>query len=183
MKIDRTEAMALARRKLPVAVGPRGSKAPPVEVRSVKEMPPEPGPEAGELEYHALRDPDGNWTREGLEHAIRAGGSVMHHGTIVERLEDLPTEEELAASNAQRLDAKAARIGAEMAKMSVELAKTQADKTGAEEGAKSSWKEFSARARDEEKRLAKGAEPAAKEAPPAAHASHPPAGPHKPKKE
>ena len=122
MQIDRDEALELCRRKMPVLT--TGGGRPTREVRSLKEMPPEPGDDydGPPLEYHRLRDDHGNWTRAGMEHAIRSGGSVMHRGQVIERIEDLPDEAELAAGDAPRLEAQAKRIDAEIAKLSAQRA-------------------------------------------------------------
>jgi hypothetical protein len=44
----------------------------------------------------AVRDAKGKLTRHGMEEAIRNGGSVIHNGVVVSRLDQLPSEAELA---------------------------------------------------------------------------------------
>lgn len=46
--------------------------------------------------------PGGVLTREGMEAAIRAGGSVMHDGRVIDTLDDLPDAAELAAGDENR---------------------------------------------------------------------------------
>lgn len=92
MKIDRKEAIKQA---------PRGVLFQGRELRSSKEFPAE----AEGQEFTAMRDASGNLTRAGMEHVIATGGSVMHNGTLLERVDDLPAEEDLAAGDSRRLDA------------------------------------------------------------------------------
>lgn len=45
------------------------------------------------------RDSDHRLTRRGMEAVIRAGGSVMHNGRFVSRVEELPSQADLAKGN------------------------------------------------------------------------------------
>lgn len=125
MQVERDEAIALLRRGIPVlATGPVGTPSGVRELRSAKDVPREPDDthEGRPLEFHRLRDDSGNWTRAGMEHAIRSGGSVMHRGTVIERVEDLPGEAELAAADQTRLRAEAERIDGQIAELAARRA-------------------------------------------------------------
>jgi hypothetical protein len=56
-----------------------------------------------------------------MEHIIRSGESVMIHGKVITRVEDLPSETDLAAGDTVRLDAEEARLNAEIAQRAAEL--------------------------------------------------------------
>lgn len=46
----------------------------------------------------------GKITRQGMEHVIRGGGSVLHNGRIIAQAQDLPSEVDLAGTDAAALD-------------------------------------------------------------------------------
>jgi hypothetical protein len=83
-------------------------------VRVVRDLPPqrEDGPA---VEGVVMRTPDGRLTRAGMEQVVRAGGGVLHNGAVIDKFDELPTEEEIVAGDAQREYALANDIDAQMA--------------------------------------------------------------------
>lgn len=69
---------------------------------------------------------DGKLTRAGMEHAIRAGGSVIHDGRVVSRIEDLPTEAQLAKGNTAAEDAALNNINRQRAELDAQEAQLKA---------------------------------------------------------
>jgi hypothetical protein len=63
--------------------------------KNVKELPPNPA-DGSELEGTVTYDAQGRLTREGMELAIKRGGSVLHEDRPVNDLEALPTAADLA---------------------------------------------------------------------------------------
>jgi hypothetical protein len=87
-------------------------------------------------EFVLLYDELGNLTREGMELTVREGGGVLVGGAnpenvIVTSLEDLPTEEALAAGDSE----KTARLAAELDKQIADLESRKARLAGAQPAA------------------------------------------------
>lgn len=68
-------------------------------------------------EFTRTRNDDGTMTRAEMETIIRNGGSVMHHGAIIDNVDDLPDEVQLAAGDVDRLEAEAERLEREGQRM------------------------------------------------------------------
>ena len=100
---------------------------------------------AGDGTFVATRHDNGHFTRDGLEQIIRSGGSVSHGGVIIDRLEDLPPDAELAAGDVARLEAireqqqesirrlqeEQERVNAELERARAATAKAAAEKAAA----------------------------------------------------
>jgi hypothetical protein len=79
-------------------------------------------PEADEFQAVVARSADGRLTRAGMENAIRTGGSVLHGGEVLTRVEDLPEDDQLAQSHQQQQQALAAQYDAQMAAIAAQKA-------------------------------------------------------------
>jgi hypothetical protein len=128
MKINRQTAVEHLRTGWPVLVGGR-------LVERVRDLPP--APEEGQPEpagvYVATRHPSGHFTHDGLKAVIESGGSVLHHGVVIERVDDLPAEEDLAAGDTKRLNAVEDEIDRQMATLAAQRAKVQRERQRAGE--------------------------------------------------
>lgn len=108
---------------------PKGVDAGPVEATSrpvrVGAVPVGDDPSAGApVTPTALPRPkDGKLTRAHMEEAIRAGGSVLHDGEIIAKVEDLPDEADLAAGDAEREAAVAAALDEQIARLAAQRAR------------------------------------------------------------
>jgi hypothetical protein len=67
--------------------------------------------------------PDGTLTRQEMEKVLRDNGSVMHQGRVIDKVEDLPQEADLARAHPAAARAAAARIDADIARLAAERAK------------------------------------------------------------
>jgi hypothetical protein len=67
--------------------------------------------------------PDGTLTRQEMEKVLRENGSVMHQGRVIDKVEDLPAEADLARAHPAAARAAAARIDADIARLAAERAK------------------------------------------------------------
>lgn len=74
-----------------------------------------------------IYDEHGKLTREGMERVIKDGGSVMLGHRLVTRVDDLPSEAQLAQGDAVRAKAAAERIQAQIAALQADLAMVSAD--------------------------------------------------------
>jgi hypothetical protein len=106
-----------------------------VEVNGRRVLHPRDLPKEAEdgpaVEGVVVFDAAGRMTREGMEHTIRSGGSVLLRDArgdsrVIARLDDLPGEEELAAGDEKRLAAHAASLDAQMAALAAERARVTA---------------------------------------------------------
>jgi hypothetical protein len=91
--------------------------------KSVKELPPDRGdtPIEGTVTY----DREGRLTREGMELAIKRGGSVLHEDRPVNDLEALPTAADLAKHDAVRSQRERQHLLDRRAQLDAELAKLE----------------------------------------------------------
>lgn len=60
-----------------------------------------PGGDAPHPRGEPRRDARGNLTRAGMEQVIREGGSVLHNGRVIGRVEALPSDADLAVGDEQ----------------------------------------------------------------------------------
>lgn len=86
----------------PNAPKPPAGPTPPANPNAPKPPAPNAPPAAAAPEPAAPAQPhhrDGRLTRAGMEHVIRSGGSVLHEGRTLTRVEELPSEAALAAGD------------------------------------------------------------------------------------
>lgn len=75
-------------------------------------------------------------TREQMEQAIARGGSVLHQGRIISRVQDLPSAAELAEGDPERESATANSLQQQIADLQAQLAKLQEPKAAGKTAAK-----------------------------------------------
>lgn len=73
-------------------------------------------------------------SRSEMEAVISGGGSVLHGGRIITRVQDLPSEAELAQGNPDATQAAQARLEAEVARLQEQLARLQQQPPAAPSG-------------------------------------------------
>lgn len=120
----------------PDAAAPAAATAPhPVVPPPAAAAPPPPGPAPALVAPSATatappaagnRTPDGKLTRYGMEQVIRSGGSVLHDGVVRARIEDLPTEAQLAKGNTAAEDAALNNINRQRAELDAQEAQLRA---------------------------------------------------------
>lgn len=93
MKINHSEAKAHVAQSHSVAYVAPGERSRRLDKKSA--FPDE----KTEGDYFLLVDERGNLTHSAMELAIREGGSVMHHGEVIDKLADLPEESALVKGN------------------------------------------------------------------------------------
>lgn len=81
-----------------------------------------PAPAPAPAKPAAVRDDKGRLTRHGMEQAIRGGGSVLHDGRTITRVQDLPSEAELAQGDTAAEEAARASIAERQAQLDRERA-------------------------------------------------------------
>jgi hypothetical protein len=75
--------------------------------------------------YIATRHQDGHHTRAGLVHVIQSGGGVLHNGSVITDINELPAEATLASGDLARLAAVKQQQDAEAAKIKEAQAATE----------------------------------------------------------
>jgi hypothetical protein len=126
VKISREDAEKHLRAGRPVAFypdegAPRTLDPPAGRRAGKRERVPLPAEDA-EGQYLLLRDEKGALTRAGMEHAIRTGGAVMHDGDVIESVDDLPSEAELARGDERRTEQVRQSLDAQMAALAAQRA-------------------------------------------------------------
>lgn len=72
----------------------------------------------------------GMMSRAEMEQVIRSGGSVLHQGSVITRLELLPSEADLARGNPEQEAAVAEGLRAQLAELQAQLERLQAGGRG-----------------------------------------------------
>jgi hypothetical protein len=99
--------------------------------RRARELPPVPAEGDDNLEGVVIRDAAGKLTHAGMEWTIQHGGGVMIGGQVITRLDDLPSEAELARGNEAAEAALAASLDAQIAALSAQRASVGQGKAAA----------------------------------------------------
>jgi hypothetical protein len=86
-------------------------------VRHARTLPPDV-PDAP-VEGTVTRTPDGRLTHEGMLLALQEGGAVLHMGEVLDKADQLPAPEEVAAGDEQRVAALSNDIDAQIAALQV----------------------------------------------------------------
>jgi hypothetical protein len=94
-------------------------------IRKARQLPPDPDPASGRPRVTGVvvRDPDGRLTREGMEHAVRTGGSVLMAGEVHTDLSALPSAADLARDDERRASQERDNLLKQRAALDAELAK------------------------------------------------------------
>jgi hypothetical protein len=94
-------------------------------IRKARQLPPDPDPASGRPRVTGVvvRDPDGRLTREGMEHAVRTGGSVLLAGEVHTDLSALPSAADLARDDERRASQERDNLLKQRAALDAELAK------------------------------------------------------------
>jgi hypothetical protein len=71
---------------------------------------------------------NGRITRHGMEHVIRSGGSVIHNGKHITKIDDLPTSADLANTPEERAAARA-QLESQQKQVNDQLAQLDAAET------------------------------------------------------
>jgi len=69
---------------------------------------------------------DGVLTREAMEAEIKAGRGVVFRGTVITKLEDLPSDADLVRGGAEQADAARARLMAQRDRLDAEMRRLDA---------------------------------------------------------